>query len=254
MWHDAQLKARFSQRFSILLLQTDFAPPYDEFCESSPTPAPSATIGSPTAAPVALADLCSCSPTVFSFRFNFDGECPGNIKDGNGIESVGCVADNDFGGEVKDMMPRLVTKITITEFGQDGSIIMEDEMSEQFLNGDVFDYTSIAATGILPNSEVPVTLQITLSGQNEIGVSLFNTVAFRYTNECDEYVSFEPDAAVGWLLIVSVRKAVATHAVGFLSLTNTDIVNCFILVYRRAQPMHWMAIVKRKLKCQLWLP
>ena len=178
-------------------IQTSLSEPLAEFCEAQPSAAPVA--GPPTPAPEPTAQ-CSCSPLEFEFRFDFSGGCPGNIEPDAAIERVGCVIENDFGNQVMNNTPTRVTKVTIEEATASGSIMKEDITNESFMNGDTFTYTSVSDAGLM----IPVSLQLVLEGENDIGVGVFNVNLFEYTNECGEDVVFTSGAAVGWLVIVSL--------------------------------------------------
>lgn len=179
------------------LLFTELLDPLEEFCEAQPTAAPVA--GPPTSAPEPDEE-CSCSPRSFTFRFDFEGECPGNIEADDAIERVGCVIDNDFGDQLMDNTPTMVTRIQIEEQTAGGGIMKLDIANQVFVNGDTFTYESASEDGFL----IPVSLQLVLEGENEIGATVFNVNLFEYTNECGIEVEFDDDAAVGWLIIVSV--------------------------------------------------
>lgn len=144
-------------------------------------------------------ETCSCSPREFTFRFDFNNTCPGNIEPDDAIERVGCVIDNDFQDQVMDNTPTRVIKVSIEETTSIGSIMKLDISNQVFENGDTFTYESASEDGFL----VPTSLQIVLEGENQINVGVFNVVLFEYTNECGAEVVFADDAAVGWLIIVS---------------------------------------------------
>lgn len=179
----------------LILPKSNFTDPLDELCEASPTSPP--VTGPPTTAPDDT-NLCSCSPRTFTFRFNFNGKCPGNVEPDDAIDSIECEMDNDFGEQVMDIVPAVVTKITIEEETESGTLVTEDITNDFFSDGEMFSYTSISEAGV-----TPTVLKITMLGSNSIGVAVFNEICIQYTNECDQPVTFEPDAEIGWLLIVS---------------------------------------------------
>jgi len=182
---------------TIMFTQSEVSDPLAEFCEAQPTAPP--VSGPPSPAPMP-SDECSCSPLEFTFRFDFTGQCPGNIETDVALERVGCVIDNDFGDQVMNNMPTRVTKVSIEEVTSSGSIMKLDITNQIFVDGDTFTYVSATDDGFL----TPVSLQLVLEGENDIGIGLFNVILIEYTNECGEEVTFASDAAVGWLLIVSL--------------------------------------------------
>jgi hypothetical protein len=138
---------------------------------------------------------------MFTFRFNFSGKCPGNVEPDDAIETVECKVENDFGEQVRDLVPVEVSFISIEEVTESSTVFEEEIQNRVFVDGETFTYTSASQDGVTPTE-----LKLRLLGFNDIGVAVINEIIIRYTNECDQPVTFEPDAEIGWLLIVSEEQ------------------------------------------------
>jgi hypothetical protein len=153
-------------------------------------------------------DLCSCSPTVFSFTLDFEGTCPGNLVDDDGdpindaIENVSCdalVLSNDQ----SNLIPTVIDAIRILELNAD-AVINQTTLEGPFDDGDVIEYASISSNKNLTETYFPFGLQLVLTGENSDGTTVINVVAIDYdTSECGEWPIFPSDASVGWVDIVS---------------------------------------------------
>lgn len=152
-------------------------------------------------------DLCSCSPTVFAFTLEFSASCPGTLEgaDGNpinnGINDLSCfttvVSDNP-----DNRQPVVVDTVTILELNMD-AVINSTTLRGPFNDGDVITYASISSYANLTEAYFPFGLQMTLTGENSDGDTVINAVAVEYTNECDAWPVYPPDAQIGWAAIVS---------------------------------------------------
>jgi hypothetical protein len=109
--------------------------------------------------------------------------------------------ENDFGAQVRDMVPVEVSSIRIEEVTESGTVFTEDVERQVFVDDETFSYTSASQDG-----ETPTELRLRVLGLNDVGVTVINEIVIRYTNECDEPVTFEPGAEIGWLLIVSEEQ------------------------------------------------
>lgn len=175
-------------------------------------------------------ELCSCSPTVFSFTLDFGATCPGNVVADDAIASVGCdviVAAQDQSNQ----QPVLVESITILELNNN-DVNNSTILKGPFDNGDVIEYASISSYRNLTETYFPFGLQITVNAENSDYVAVFNTISIEYdTSECDVWPVFPTGSTVGWIEIVSqvflMNECALAHR--FLALIFTL---CFCSLYR----------------------
>lgn len=155
-------------------------------------------------------DLCSCSPTVFAFTLNFAASCPGNLVNADGDPINDAINDQScFTTVVSDnpdnRQPVIVDTVTILELNMD-AVINSTTLRGPFEDGDVITYASISSYNNLTEAYFPFGIQMTLTGENSDGATVISAVAIEYTNNCDEWPVYPPDAQIGWVEIVSTAE------------------------------------------------
>lgn len=152
-------------------------------------------------------DLCSCAPTVFNFTLDFASSCPGNLKDEDGDPINRAINDSTcfftvLAADPSNVEPVIVETVIILELNQD-TVINSTTLQGPFGDGDVITYASISSYNNLTEAYFPYGLQITMTGKNSDDNTLINAVGIEYTNDCDEWPVYPPDAQIGWIDIVS---------------------------------------------------
>ena len=108
--------------------------------------------------------------------------------------------------DVTDFVPVVIDYIHFIEVDRQAVVINEDYTyvsGVEFVNGDVFNYTSISYDTVgLDKSDYPWGLVILLRGKNVAGDRVMNNIIIDYTNS---YVvqTFQAGEAIGWVTFVS---------------------------------------------------
>jgi len=152
-------------------------------------------------------ELCSCSPTVFNFTLNFAAECPGNLVDDAGDPINDAINDQScfttvVAEDASNRQPVIVDTVTILELNMD-AVINSTTFRGPFEDGAMITYASISNYANLTEAYFPFGIQMTFTGKNSDNVTVINAVAVEYTNACDEWPVYPPDATIGWVEIVS---------------------------------------------------
>jgi hypothetical protein len=161
-------------------------------------------------------DLCSCSPTVFNFTLDFAGTCPGNLVDADGDPINGGINESTcfvtvLAANNTNEIPVIIESAILLELNDD-IVINSTTLEGPFGDGEVFTYAAISSYNNLTEYYFPFSLQITLVGENSDGITVVNTVAIVYTNDCGAWPVFPPDAQIGWIGIVSDRFCLSDYS------------------------------------------
>ena len=153
-------------------------------------------------------ELCSCSPTVFSFTLDFAGSCPGSLVDADGnpingaILNSSCVTAVVAQDPTAGLQPVRVDAVIIQEFNMD-EVINFTTLTGPFEDGAVIVYPSISSYANLTEAYFPFGIQLTLTGKNSDDSTVINDVAVTYTTDCDEWPVYPLGSTIGWVEIVS---------------------------------------------------
>lgn len=148
-------------------------------------------------------ELCSCSPTVLGFRFDFAATCPGTLQTGDGTENLDCQI-LVLGPDQSNMQPVIVETVTILEVNE-LAVINSTTLTGPFLDGDEIQYASISSYRNLTETYFPFGLEMTLMGENSDGDTLVNIISIAYdVTECEEWPVIPSGSAIGWIDIVSI--------------------------------------------------
>ena len=156
--------------------------------------------------PVAIAqenqeDICACTPPTYEFTFNFGLECaPSGSSDGPGIAEATCFTTS-FASDVDDLVPFSVQTVSIIESDVDRIPIAQSAVDGEFDDGDTFTYSSVSALG--NSTQIPQSIQLTITGVNEEGDTLVQVWAIKFTNDCGIYPVLEVGESYGWTEFVS---------------------------------------------------
>ena len=105
-----------------------------------------------------------------------------------------------------DTQPVSIYSIQFLEVDQSFNVINQDSSYVRgidFVNGDVFNYTSISAKPVAQTlGVVPGGMNMVLRGVNAAGEPVRNVFTITYTNDCG-VPTFEDGNAIGWVVFVS---------------------------------------------------
>lgn len=149
-------------------------------------------------------DVCGCSPMTFSFTLDLSLTCPPtNITAGGGVAAVSCLV-SPFGAPTDDLTPIVIESISVLELDQSNSVLVEERIDGNLLNGETFTYTSILNNpAFIPTSEqIPKAIQMNLNGRNVEGVILLNVFIITYSNECGFVPVIKDEHSAGWVIFV----------------------------------------------------
>lgn len=148
--------------------------------------------------------VCACTPPTYEFTFNFGLECsPPGGDDGPGIAEATCFVTS-FSSDVEDYVPVAVQTVSIIEADVDRIPIAQSAVDGDFEDGDTFTYSSVSALG--NSTQIPQSIQLTITGVNEIGDTLVQVWAIKFTNDCGVYPVLEVGESYGWTDFVSLQK------------------------------------------------
>jgi hypothetical protein len=151
---------------------------------------------------VSAQGTCVCQPGEITFTLNFDLRCrDSNVLTGDhGINETLCV---EF-PPINDTVPVSVSNISMSEVNSNFDVLKMVNYSDTFSTGDNITYISYAVTNTesVENGTIPYAFQVTITGENEAGISLTNSYAIVYTNDCSIYPVLEVGSQIGWTAVV----------------------------------------------------
>ena len=152
-------------------------------------------------------DICACTPSTYEFTLDFSLSCPPvNVTQGDAILRSGCLVNSiNPGGDEDDLVPVAIDSIDVVELDQDLTVIVQENIEDDFEDGDSFSYTSFAADpdNIMTSRDLPKALQVNLYGVNQGGDEIVNSWIIQFTNSCDGYPVFLEGQSAGWVTFVS---------------------------------------------------
>ncbi len=175
-------------------------------------------------------NICACSPSSYTFTLEFDLSCPPvNVAENEAVDDTSCVITSVGDPGVTDLVPVVVQSIDVLELGQGLRIIVQERITGTFVNGDSFNYTSIAAVpgDVVDPTDVPRAIQINIAAINQFDESLLNTFIITFSNSCDAYPVFTEGQSAGWVLFVSGFPV--RHSMSLIPAHNTPLfirLNC----------------------------
>ncbi|KAG7351231.1 filamentous hemagglutinin family outer membrane protein [Nitzschia inconspicua] len=146
--------------------------------------------------------VCGCSPQTFTFNLDFSLTCPPtNITSGGGVAAVSCIV-SPFGASSDDLTPIVVESISVLELDQSNSVLVEERIAGNLLDGDTFTYTSVMdkTESITSLEQIPKAIQLNLNGRNMDGVVLLNVFIITYSNECGVVPVINDEYSAGWVI------------------------------------------------------
>jgi hypothetical protein len=177
-------------------------------------------------------EIFSCSPKSFTFRLDFDGQCPGNIASRQGIEGTDCF----FIRDPKHTSPLVAVKsIQIIEVNLDLSNLSVKNLNGDFEDGYSWKYDSLTAGELSDKREVPGGIQLNIRGVDSDGNVITNSVIIDYSNKENAHQFLEVGDKIGWIVIVSQASSCA-HYINM----NKILTQNFFLGARKT----WLPLVK----------
>jgi hypothetical protein len=158
---------------------------------------------------IATSGVCACTPSIYEFMLDVLHGCPSaeavDLILELGIESAECAVVPTTTDDSKNLVPVSVHTITVEEFKQDNTIAVSQSIQGAFQDGDAFRYISISSDleDIEGAVDLPRTLQFKISGKNQDGKDILNTIVIEFTNDCEVYPVIQRDHTAGWIRFVS---------------------------------------------------
>ena len=151
---------------------------------------------------------CSCQPATYEFKLNFNLICSDrDIRPGDpGIIDTACVLNPQGEEIVEDLVPVRVTEVQILELDQNLQVVSHTTLKDNFLDGAVFNYSSITQTmpSKLNVTSLPKGIQVFLTGRNAQEQDLVNFWAIVFDNDCGVFPLLEEGQKMGWTAFVSL--------------------------------------------------
>mmetsp|Transcript_35185 Transcript_35185/g.71238 ORF Transcript_35185/g.71238 Transcript_35185/m.71238 type:complete len:226 (+) Transcript_35185:825-1502(+) len=171
---------------------------------------------------VGQATTCSCAPTVYRFRLDFDRTCEDNTyqlgktagidrsfcrNTGDGGDDGADDGGGDGGGDGSDTGSPPVTLASFQILELDSSLsVMKQYFRDglDLIDGDTFEYTSIVTTAAEEDGAVayPAALQMAMTALSADGTTeVVSQFILTFTNLCETPVFSEGDS-VSWVVLV----------------------------------------------------
>ncbi len=146
-------------------------------------------------------DVFICSPTSISFTLLSMGGCPGTIA-GPGIAGTDCFfqPDENSTGLIPFVSVSLIQIIEVNLKDLPAHVV---NYESNYTSGESIQWTSLSATNITNPSDIPGGIQIIVTGSDENGQTIRNSIAIEYTNDGSVSPIFEIGDQIGWIVIVS---------------------------------------------------
>lgn len=145
-------------------------------------------------------ELCSCSPSTYTFTLDFSLTCPPvSVTKNPAITATFCQISplGDANETITDLVPVEVESLAVLELGQEFEVLSQQNVTGPFSDGDSFDYTSLIDADGYDGEAVKV-IQLNIFGENALGESIVNFFAISFTNTCDEYPALIEGDSAGW--------------------------------------------------------
>mmetsp|Transcript_6032 Transcript_6032/g.12420 ORF Transcript_6032/g.12420 Transcript_6032/m.12420 type:complete len:281 (+) Transcript_6032:83-925(+) len=145
-------------------------------------------------------ELCSCSPSTYTFTLDFSLTCPPvSVTRNPAITATFCQISplGDPNETITDLVPVEVESLGVLELGQEFEVLSQYNITGPFVSGDTFDYTSLIDADGYDGEAVRV-IQLNIFATNVLGEQIVNFFAISFTNTCDEYPALIEGDSAGW--------------------------------------------------------
>ena len=120
-----------------------------------------------------------------------------------------------------------VDYVDILELGQDFTVVVQENVTGGFLNGESFSYTSVIARDNGGEVEIPRVLQLNIFGINALDQPIVNFFAIAYSNNCLTFPVLEEGNSAGWTRFVRSLRDFSLGVFIYLPLLLTHDQNTF---------------------------
>ena len=152
--------------------------------------------------------ICACSPSVYTFQFNFSYVCNQTNVDGPGVADWDCFSQGlgPGGDGVMDYVPVRISSVDIIELDQSLAPIGSSFYGEGYTNGDIIKYVSVAGnpsnvTSLLP-AQIPKAIQLSIVGTNVNEEDITNVWIILFDNLCGFFQVLQTGDQIGWTKLV----------------------------------------------------
>mmetsp|Transcript_1653 Transcript_1653/g.4817 ORF Transcript_1653/g.4817 Transcript_1653/m.4817 type:complete len:293 (+) Transcript_1653:671-1549(+) len=153
---------------------------------------------------------CSCAPTNFIFRLDFNRTCDDNtvlIGKTHGIDRSFCRTDDVNGSGGDDPTVVRLTSILILELDSSLQVIKQHFRDElELSDGQMLKYASIVAGEDTAGDNTVAAIQMALTGVTAGGIEIQSQYILTYTNLCSTDV-FRVGDAISWLVVDDIVPA-----------------------------------------------
>jgi hypothetical protein len=105
-----------------------------------------------------------------------------------------------------------VSIVSVLELAQDFTVLSQETVTQDFTDGEPFNYTSyLARNGLgfdVADDQIPKVIQINIFGFNAENQPVINFFAIAFGNECGTSPVFEEGNTAGWLTFVSTKNTI----------------------------------------------
>ena len=108
-----------------------------------------------------------------------------------------------------------VDYVDILELGQDFTVVVQENVTGGFLDGESFSYTSVIARDNGGDPEIPRVLQLNIFGVNALDQPIVNFFAIAYSNNCQTFPVLQEGNSAGWTRFVSFLSFCSRSVVYF---------------------------------------
>jgi hypothetical protein len=101
--------------------------------------------------------------------------------------------------------------VDVLELGNEFEVIVQNNFTSNFIDGDSFNYTSIVASQaeVVDADKIPRVIQLNLYGLNAQNQKIVNFFAIAFTNNCFAYPVLMPGNSAGWTQFVSCNMCLS---------------------------------------------
>ena len=156
-------------------------------------------------------DICACQPGEYRFQLQLDLTCDDSTIDADtdeGVSDTTCLigGQNPQGDEeVNDYVPISIQEFQVLELDQNQDVLRSKVYGDGYKDGDTIDYVSfvVERPENVTAQTLPAVLAITITGKNEAGQALLNTLGIRFENDCGIHPVLTDGQQIGWVRFVS---------------------------------------------------
>jgi hypothetical protein len=147
--------------------------------------------------------ICICSPSAYVMQLNFSSNCENDSLVGEGILTSDCAIDPFQNPNVTDEVPVSVSSIDLLELDVDLGLLTQSSRFGSFNDGDIIQFVSVSGDpSVLNETYYPKALQISMTGNNVAGDTLYFAGLIIYSTDCNQFPLIEEGSSIGWVTLV----------------------------------------------------